>query len=216
MIRPPLPRPLPPSAPIDGGPSIEKRIEWIGKRPLVVFRKHRNRLAGDFEGDWAQTLSHLDCGPVVELEPSEWVWSRAPLQDFNCHALAVGSSVGLTPTDWLEGKASAQTLHENPTRLLLDQFFLPMATQNSGETPLSPPDAVEENDVFVLRDSRSDHLIHSGFIKWIEEEPLAISKFGEGPILITTLQLLGRLYQRQFDEIQWFRHAGESLLEPGA
>ncbi len=178
----------------------------LKNRPLVLFHKNGNALRPKFQKKWYRTLEQLGCGPVVELEQPDWNWCHGPESNFNCHAFAIGSSVGLTPNDWVEGMASPLTLHANPADLLLRSFFIPTTTID--RTDRSGYESGKEsidNDVFVIHDSRFNHLRHSGFIKWVDGQPMAVSKFGEGPILITTLKLLWSFFDGKFDQLRWFR-----------
>ncbi|MEM7561141.1 MAG: hypothetical protein AAF394_18615 [Planctomycetota bacterium] len=190
------------------GADFERSACVIAGKPMVVFHKQGKSLAPASSHNWPEILSYLDCGPVLELEESSWAWSSAPSSDFNCHAMAIGSRLGLTPRDWLEGVASAATLDENPTRILLEHFFEPLApTQNSHATL-----CLLSDDVFVCYNTAKDQFIHSGFIKLVNQETVAISKFGEGPILLTSLALIKHFYHGKFDQLLWYRFNEHSTV----
>lgn len=185
------------------GRRIGRSASFVDSQPVVVFQKSGSALCADDDYDWPDLLTSLDCGPVVELEQSDWPWSREAAVNFNCHAMAIGSNVGISPRDWLEGVASDATMHRNPTAIILRRFFELTAVRQ----PNSPqPDQVREDDVFVFYNAATDHFIHSGFIRCLDGVPVAVSKFGEGPILLTSLQLIGRFYSGQYDQIRWYRH----------
>ncbi len=154
---------------------------------------------------WPELLAEYDCGPVIELEPSDWSWSSETATNFNCHAMAIGSRVGVSPQDWLEGIASDATLDQNPTAIILGRFF---HLTSIVEPTLLRPDSVLEDDIFVFYNAADQHFVHSGFTRFIDGQLVAISKFGEGPILLTSLELIGRFYEGEYDEIRWYRYAG--------
>lgn len=189
------------------GVDFERSACVIAEKPLVVFHKQGKSLAPASSHNWPEILSYLDCGPVLELEESSWVWSSAPSSDFNCHAMAIGSRLGLTPRDWLEGVASAATLNENPTQILLEHFFEPLAPLQS-----LAAQSLQSDDVFVCYNTAKDQFIHSGFIKLINQEAVAISKFGEGPILLTSLALIKHFYHGKFDQLHWYRFNERSTV----
>ena len=165
----------------------------LDERKLVLFHKNGNSLVPKKSSNCSTFLRQLGHGPVVELNDNDWVWCGADVRDFNCHAMAIGSGVGLTPQDWLEGFASEATLQFNPAQVILDAFYEPV---NS---------ALQENDVFVLLDSTTGHLTHSGILRWVDGNAVAISKFGEGPVLMTSFALIAYVYSRVFDEVRWYR-----------
>ncbi|MEZ6094235.1 MAG: hypothetical protein R3C03_08335 [Pirellulaceae bacterium] len=174
--------------------------------PIVVFRKHGRPVCPKYSGDWCRTLSVLNCGPVVELDQPQWSWSNSDPVNFNCHSLAIGANAGLRPTDWLEGTSSPYTLNINPAKSLLDRLYDVQATVEAAQTDgYATIQDAKENDTFVLFNSAHNHLIHSGVVKWLDNIPMVISKFGEGPILITSLELIWRFYQNQFDCLLWCR-----------
>lgn len=94
-----------------------------------------------------------------------------------------------------------ETLRQNPTRILLESFFDRIDVTDRAENPTR----VREGDVCVCYDSSNAHYVHSAFMKRVGDSLLAVSKFGEGPILITTLGLIGRFFAERFDEWQWYR-----------
>ncbi|MDM4017702.1 hypothetical protein [Roseiconus lacunae] len=193
-------QPLPP---VDrSGGRVERSVAFIDRSPVVVFEKQGQSLAPAVDCDWEAILGSYDCGPAICLESSGWEWSTADKRNFNCHALAIGSSVGLGPDQWLEGLASPATMHHNPVGTLLARCFERISSKTVTSKWRS---AIREHDVFVCYDRDHDHYVHSGFLKWVAGIPMAISKFGEGPIMITTLKLIERFYQGAFDELRWYR-----------
>ncbi|MEM6473746.1 MAG: hypothetical protein AAF802_29575 [Planctomycetota bacterium] len=182
----------------ESGREIGRSLGYVDREPIVVLHKRGQRLAPTNRIDWPQTLSTLDSGPVFELEQSAWTWTQGPYSDFNCHSMAIGSQVGLQPSDWLEGCQSKTTLRKNPASILLDRFFRQL-------DPRPPSRSIQDDDVCVCYDSFNDHYVHSALIKRIGDRPFAISKFGEGPILITTLEFIHRFFAGRFDQLQWYR-----------
>lgn len=181
------------------------------RHPVVVFHKEGKQLSLDSVDDWPTLLMHLDLGPVVELDDNDWTWAQQPAVNFNCHAMAIGSQVGLTPQDWLEGVASSATLDENPTELLLDRYYdLLQKLPTIAETDFLD---IQENDVFVCYDTKHSHFIHSGFVRSVDGQMYAISKFGEGPILLTSLELIEAFYAGKYDEVRWYRYAESDSLD---
>lgn len=188
--------------------TISRSASIVGERPLVLFQKDGKALSPDCRHDWPALLSMLDCGPVLELERNDWPWSNECAVNFNCHAMAIGSGIGVTPADWLEGIASPATLGENPTDLILKSYFQ-LLRISSPTADKEEGDLLQDDDVFVLRNTTDAHYIHSGFVKFIDGDLIAISKFGEGPILLTSVELIKKFYWGKYDEIRWYRFAGE-------
>ena len=191
------------------GQCIDRSVAYVGERPLVLFHKSGRNLSPRCKFDWTKVLSGFDLGPVVELERSTWQWSKGAATNFNCHAMAIGSHVGLSPQDWLEGIGSPATLDHNPARILLDNFFQHVETVGPGQEPTH---SIEENEIFVCYESSSDHFIHSGFIKRVDDRLVAVSKFGEGPILLTSLDLIQAFYHAKFDQVRWYRFQGNGSV----
>ena len=177
---------------------IDRAVCDIAGRPLVLFHKRGISLVEDDHASCPELLRSLCAGPVIELQDENWEWCNADPRDFNCHAMAIGSGVGLTPEYWLEGCASASTLFENPAQVMLDVYYQKLNEQ------------IADNDVFVLRDSKTDGLVHSGFLRNVDGINLAVSKFGEGPVCLTSFELLSSVYQGRFDQVQWYRRNDEA------
>ena len=187
------------------GHAIRRSASLVDEQPVVLFHKSGTALSPEGDYDWPALLAHLDCGEVTELYDPTTEWSAAPSMNFNCHALAIGSRVGISPSDWLEGIASDATMNQNPTELLLNRYFDQLRIEEPDHAG-SYFDA-QEGDIVVLCDSASQHFIHSATIRFVDGEMVAVSKFGEGPILSTSLELLTKFYANQFDEVRWYRFA---------
>lgn len=192
---------------VQQGHAIRRTASMVDEQPVVLFHKSGTALGPEGDYDWPALLSHLNSGVVTEVYEPNCEWSAAPSMNFNCHALAVGSRIGISPSDWLEGIASDATMSRNPTEILLNRYFEQLRTEEPDHAG-SYFDA-REDDVVVLCDSASRHFIHSATIKSVEGELVAVSKFGEGPILSTSLSLLMKFYANQFDEVHWYRFAGD-------
>lgn len=190
-----------------GGQRIKRCASIIAGRPFILFQKQGSSFTPHCEYDWPTILAHLNCGPVIELEPQDWPWSHQCAVNFNCHAMAIGASVGVTPSDWLEGLASPATLGQNPTGLLLDRYYELLHSTAPHDDSIC--DAIVDNNVFVVCDSKSSHFIHSGIVRFIGDQLVAISKFGEGPILLTSIELIKEFYAGQFDEVRWYRYRND-------
>lgn len=176
--------------------------------PLVLIHKRGQTQIDDDPTCFLRMLQIAEIQPVIPLEDNNWTWSQACPTNFNCHALAIGSQVGLTPDDWLEGSASLVTLHVNPAQLILDRCFQEVDSQ------------VNDDDVVVLRDTKLDNLVHSGFLKTLDGTQYVVSKFGEGPVCLTTFQVLAEIYKTRFDKLQFFRkkqpcNSIDAAEEPG-
>ncbi len=172
---------------------IDRSVLDVGGQPLVLFHKRGQSLENERTSNLVGLMRSLELGPVVDLTDNDWSWCQAQPENFNCHALSIGSTVGLTPHDWLEGKASPATFGINPVQLLLDHYFEPIH------------DRIVDNDIFVLRQSSEHHLVHSGFVRWINGSLIAVSKFGERQVFMTTLELVSTIFRDDFDTIDWYR-----------
>ena len=190
---------------VQQGHAIRRSASLVDEQPVVLFHKFGTALGPEGDYDWPAILAQLNCGEVSQLDDPEWLWSTEPSMNFNCHALAIGSRVGVTPSDWLEGIASDATLNQNPTAILLNRYFDKLRVEEADHAGAFFD--AREDDVVVLCDSKSQHYIHSAIIKFIDGEIVAVSKFGEGPILVTGFELLTRFYTGQFDEVHWYRYA---------
>lgn len=188
---------------INQGHAIRRSASMVDEQPVVLFHKSGRALSPEGDYDWLGILAHLNCGEVTALTSSTMGWAESPSMNFNCHALAIGSQVGIGPADWLEGIASDATMNVNPTEVLLNCYYDQLRVEEPDHAG-SFFDA-QENDIVVLCDSTSQHFIHSAVVKFLDGKMVAVSKFGEGPILATSLELLVRFYESQFDEVHWYR-----------
>ena len=102
---------------------VERTLFEVNGSRVVLFHKDGRSLEQEFASDYLQLMRSLDLGPVCEVDNDDWVWCRANPVNFNCHTLAVGSAIGLTPTFWLEGVASNLTLNSNPVGTLLTECY---------------------------------------------------------------------------------------------
>lgn len=217
----------------DGDQTIGRTAWLIDAQPLVVFHK-RHRFETMLSEPWLKYLHPYLGKQIWELEPSEWVWSRADQARFNCHTLAIGSQVGLTPDDWLEGSRSRWTADLNPAQLLLDHFFEPLIGGRGSLSELAAPldllatdgrdqpsraggfvrhrEGLHDDDVLVWQEPSTGNLIHSGFVRWIDGHLIVVSKWGEGPILLTSLEVLTRFYQGQSQTMLAYRRRPNSGL----
>ena len=179
---------------------VQRSVCNVSGQPLVLFHKRGNSLIDERKPDYLELVEKLGLGPVVEIQDEGWQWCNSDPRDFNCHAVAIGSGVGLTPNDWLEGSASSSTLNVNPAQVLLDAYFVECID-------------LKDNDIFVLRDSKTGNLSHSGFIRIVDGVSWAVSKFGEGPICVTTFEMVSAVFEGSFDEVRWYRQTKHPLAQ---
>lgn len=183
---------------------INRSVCRVDAQPLVLFHKNGASLEPQYNKCWSQLLSKFGWGEVSEVDQSADGWSAN--SNFNCHTFAIGAKLGLTSNDWLEGISSSLTFGLNPARLLLERYFQPtISVRRTEKNGFESSKLVNEQDVFVLKDTHSNRLVHSGIVKWVDDQPMAISKFGEGPILQTTFKLIWKFYGNKFDQLSWYQ-----------
>ena len=187
------------------GGDLHRTCMEIDDKQLVVFHKSHSMLKPRFSSQtaWKNFLEGSHGGPVIEVDDAEWQWSSASPSAFNCHTLAVGSRVGLGPSDWLEGSASDFTLGHNPTSILLETFFEEtLAWDGTGSFDAQQ---LVDTETLVLEDERTNELLVSGTIRWVEGKPMILSKLGEHPVIICSLQVLLHEYASRFTRLRTFR-----------
>lgn len=143
-------------------------------------------------------------GEIVIDSSNPWAQNSAQ-SFFNCHAFALGETVGLTPNDQING-APVRTLgFPNPVGELLPVFFtLKLAFEGhqmnlaniESDSRLSTGDRI----FFVAKTKEGVEHVHSGRIVKRGQENWVMSKLGEDPLVITPLETLSKLYD--FSQIQ--------------
>ncbi|MBI1311835.1 hypothetical protein GC176_11130 [bacterium] len=126
------------------------------------------------------------------------------LSTFNCCSFAVGELVGLTPRDWL-GTTPTSDGYPTPMAVILDSYFSLIA-----EIPVEEVlrDGVYESDERFLdkdvvcfeilcsgKDTLRRHVIHAGQVRKDHGINRLLSKFGQGPILLSDLRFPNRMFQ---------------------
>lgn len=187
------------------GGELARTCVMVDNNEVVVFHKDHPILKPRFKSfnAWKEFLDGSHGDPVFEVEDEQWRWSKASPASFNCHALSIGSLLGLGPGDWLEGSASEFTLGNNPARILLDTFF--EETQVWDQKGDLDIESLSENDVIILDTESSGDIVVSGTIRWIEDKLMIVSKLGEHPVVIVTLSVLLREYAGQFSHVRFYR-----------
>lgn len=162
--------------------------------------------------------------PADEVELCEESWEEwyAPsplgvtLNTFNCCTFAVADVVGLTRNDWVRPSATGDTYYTVPMQVILESYFHPVRTYHG---PVIPWGIVEEDDQLreddVLCYTRTDlpaiQFAHVGKIVKVDGRNRLLSKYGSGPIVRTSLELLGNVLVGEFDEIQVYRRNDAQL-----
>lgn len=184
------------------GGEIRRRLVTIGTEPVVVMSKVHPILKPCFsKGRWKRFATRSELSPEVRREVDRWN-QKLPCS-FNCHAMSIGGLLGINASIWVEGSPSIYTLHTNPAQTLLDAYFYKVQSNLSLQHLLE----AQEDDLVVLRDERSGDLVHSGRIRWLDTEPLLLSKFGEHPVAIAPIKSTIDEYQGQYDSIDIYRLA---------
>lgn len=189
------------------GGEVHRRLISIAGTPVVVLQKTHPILRPSFTGDSWQRFATATEIPqeVVEILES---WNRGLRFSYNCHLLAIGSVVGLTTSDWLEGSAGKHTLLQNPAQDVLKKFFDLVCTGNSSDEL-----EFQHDDVLVMRCPKSGDIVHSGQVWKKNDRTLIISKVGEHPAAATSLESLQQLYRSDDLILEIHRKRADLLAE---
>ena len=147
-----------------------------------------------FAGEFAQ----------LHFEPNnpwyEGYHEQKVLATFNCHAFAIGSDIGLTPSDLLEAIPLQQ--FPNPLTTALTEFYNAVASvpvNMLAEDLQSMIGKIQPGDVVCLVNNSGTQreYIHMARIESVGKEIRFLSKMGrQGPVLLTNLQFLLRHYAK--------------------
>lgn len=139
-------------------------------------------------------VSGESTGPSFVYKDLSCPWSRAglePTASFNCNSYALGSRVGLSPGDWIEGEPTDLSMATNPMAILLSAYFRTIKILNPKEVDRLPGDSgLREDDIvsFTREHARWGTLHdHSGRIKRIKDDNWMVSKFGTGRLLASPI-----------------------------
>ncbi|MBX7144523.1 MAG: hypothetical protein K1X79_08750 [Oligoflexia bacterium] len=134
------------------------------------------------------------------LDPLTSPWADPSKQAFfNCHAFALGETLGLTPNDSVNGARVNSLGYENPVGLLLPKFF-DLKCSFEGETLNAPAfthhASLSSGDrIFLVNsDGPSIEHLHSGRLVKRNGENWVVSKLGEDPLVVTPIDTLLLVY----------------------
>jgi len=184
---------------VEGG-EIQRRLVTVGKQPVVLMSKSHPILRPCFTSERWKAFSR-GCDLSAEFGHELKRWNRKLRFAYNCHALAIGELLGMDTEEWIEGSRSVFTLMANPAQDLLDAHFEKLATVNQ----VSDLPTMSTDDVLVFRDAEFGDLMHSGRIRHIDGEVQLLSKLGEHPAAITSIEAIAEEYQGQFDCLDLYR-----------
>lgn len=175
-----------------GGRFVERRSFCLDGKDCVVFLnkpilyKHNYRWLKDRIG----SRGRFRTGETEPLNPAQ-----------NCHSFAC-SQTGLStlPSNWwIDGTTSKRTLQQNPLKILLTVYYRELLRiPYRDAVKVAADERVREGDLVVfVRDH--DVFVHSGRVIYEngltgERQNWIRSKLGEGPVIDTSLTILGEFY----------------------
>jgi hypothetical protein len=122
---------------------------------------------------------------------------------FNCATFAVGDFIGLTPNDWLNPAPSSDG-YPTPIAVILDSFFTPVHELSLidavHDRQFETDERLREGDVvsFERIDDRDDptrrNFTHLGLVQKQDGVNRLLSKFGQGPVLLSDLNFAHRMF----------------------
>lgn len=181
------------------GGEVQRHLVSIDGLTIVLLSKSHPILRPSLSTDaWKRFANESEL--PVELAELVDQWNRSLRFSYNCHLLAIGSAVGLTTSDWVEGSAGRHTLLQNPAHDLLKTFFERVSSDPSCDCA-----APQHDDVIVIRSSTSGDLVHSGRIWKRDSKTFVVSKIGEHPVAATSLAALETLYGTDEQVIEIYR-----------
>lgn len=182
------------------GGEIRRRLVTIGGQPVVLMSKSHPILQPCFDKQrWLAFANRAALPHALGQEVDEI--NRGLRFSFNCHTISIGALVGLKAEEWLEGSRSLFTCRNNPAQDLLDAHFRKISSAND----VSELPAMQHDDVLVFRKTNSGELTHSGRVRWHGDTQMLLSKLGEHPAAITSIQAIVDEYQGQFDALEVYR-----------
>lgn len=193
-----------------GEGDLSRLLATVGSEPVVLFQKTHAILQPKFSDEaWATFASQVRLTDALQAELDQW--NRHDRFSFNCHTLAIGRYLGIGPEYWLEGSSSVFTLMENPTQSLLDVYFQEVDRTTQLD---NLEDRLHPNDIVVFRHAHTGDLSHSGVVREVDGRPVVLSKLGEHPVAVTSIDALTTEYRGQFDSFHLFRPKPELIGRP--
>jgi hypothetical protein len=158
-------------------------------------------------------ISHMresDFAQFYFEENSEW-YAGYPSQSsaaFNCCAFAVAPYVGLNSQDFLDGHA--EDGFTNPMQVVLDSYFEHVRTYTLREAlaEIAEDSRLQPGDVVCTMTTANGMLevTHAARVLVHEGKNRLISKFGQGPVLLTDMSFALRTFPG--DEVRVYRFRG--------
>lgn len=154
-----------------------------------------------------------DDGEILSDKPDEWSTADAiggMMVTHNCCTYAIGDVVGLSESDWIAPNAFDATDHTVPMQILLDSYFELIRSAATTEIEwqrLDRDDSFEEGDIFCLVFTKGgqQQFTHVGKIQPERGRNWFIGKFGQGPVIRSTLSAVAEAYRGRFEGICVYR-----------
>ena len=199
------------SVPTSRGITGRRVIQFRGGQ-CVVFRHplHSHRP----DDVWQAFAKGHEALEPYEVPPED-PWYVAPddvgqLSTFNCATFAIGESIGLTTSDWLEPYVDSAAQGVSPTAVVLEHFYGLVATHPLEQADWEKLDSIPEildGDVLVLvhRMKNEAEIAHLGKMIKTPGGNRVVSKMGYGPFVQGSIRRTAQQFEGHFNEIQFFR-----------
>ena len=181
---------------------------YLMQFPVTVMSA--DQLSEDFSGDPATPEDDLQA--YDEPVNSPWYVHKRSinrLTTFNCATYAIGDSIGLRQSDWLDTSAQLESNGINPVRVVLDSHYQQrdaISTKGLNWKELDFNDDFQTGDIVSFVDTtRNLDFVHLGKIQKVHGRNLLVSKLGDGPIVQGTIKQTASRYPRMFNEIRVYR-----------
>ncbi len=178
-------------------------------RQPVQFRSYRD-LVDCLDLDPSTPEDDLE---LVEEPPnSRWYVSPDNLSEyttFNCATYAIGDSIGLSKSDWLEASPVAWTDDQCPAQMVLDNYFDLVSKHSLADIDwlaLESSTSLLDGDVVTYSDCEIEEKhVHFGRVEKHLGRNLLVSKMGQGPIARGSLAAVSRHFANEFSEVRIYR-----------
>lgn len=179
-------------------------------RKVVTFEDESNDYFGDPDSPDDDLMPCLDPGERWRVSPND----PSDLSTFNCATFAIGETIGLTKTQWLEPIAVEWTRGRSSARVVLDNFYdliLTVPLEDGCWQSIESSPLVQHDDVIAfVSNQHADGFVHLGKIRKDSDSVVMVSKLGSGPIVEGSIRSSALRFRGEILETRIYRLRPES------
>lgn len=180
--------------------------ECVVLKPAIQFlslQDEQDQLMGD------PNTPEDDIEKHQEDPDSRWYAAdRSELTTFNCATYALGRSIGLSKSDWLEPAGTNWTDGRSPAAAVLHNYYEWLATYPVSDPAwktLESSSLFRRGDVVAFVGNKQGEFVHFGRIAMLHGRRTLVSKMGSGPIVRGTVHQTARNLRVPVTEVRVYR-----------